>query len=85
MDKNALKGQKSHRQVLHKLDVDQLLDILSAFDRGVVELSMGLYNVSRHDRMLMRQQNRRLHRALRKCLPRLLKPPQPLFELSDCP
>jgi hypothetical protein len=49
----------------------------------VVELSMGLYNVSRHDRMLMRQQNRRLHRALRKCLPRLLKPPQPLFELSD--
>ena len=83
MEKHALKGRKSHREVLHKIDLDQMLEILSAFDRGVVELSMGLYNVSRHDRMLMRQQNRRLHRALRKCLPRLLKPPQPLFKLSD--
>jgi hypothetical protein len=83
MEKHAMKGRKSHRQVLHKIDLDRMLEILSAFDRGVVELSMGLYNVSRHDRMLMRQQNRRLHRALRKCLPRLLKPPQPLFELSD--
>jgi hypothetical protein len=83
MEKHAMKGRKPHRQVLHKIDLDRMLEILSAFDRGVVELSMGLYNVSRHDRMLMRQQNRRLHRALRKCLPRLLKPPQPLFELSD--
>lgn len=83
MNKHALKTRKSHRQVLHRIDADRMLDILSAFDRGVVELSMGLYNVSRRDRMLMRQQNRRLHRALRKCLPGLLKTPQPLFQLSD--
>ena len=83
MNKHALKARKSHRQVLHRIDLDRLLEILSAFDRGMVELSMGLYNVSRHDQMLMRRQNRRLHRALRKSLPRLLKPPQPLFQLTD--
>ncbi len=44
---------------------------------------MGLYNLPRRDRILMRRQNRQLHRALRECLPRLLKPPQPLFELSN--
>ena len=83
MNKHALKARKSHGRVLHRIDLDQVLEILSAFDRGVVELSMGLYNVSRHDQTLMRRQNRRLHRALRKSL-RLLKPPQPIFELTDC-
>jgi len=47
MEKHAMKGRKSHRQVLNKIDLDRMLEILSAFDRSVVELSMGLYNVSR--------------------------------------
>jgi hypothetical protein len=50
---------------------DQTLDILLALDRSMVEFSMGLYNVPRRDRALMREQNRRLHRALRNRLPRL--------------
>jgi hypothetical protein len=83
MEKHAMKGRKSHRQVLHKIDLDRMLEILSAFDRGMVELSMGLYNVPRRERIRMRQQNRRLHRALRRGMPGLLKAPQPLFELSD--
>jgi len=83
MEKHAMKGRKSHRQVLHKIDLDRMLEILSAFDRGVVELSMGLYNMPPRERIRMRQQNRRLHRALRRGMPGLLKAPQPLFELSD--
>jgi hypothetical protein len=80
---NARKAHQAGRQVLHRVELQKMLDILSACDRGVVEFSMGLYNVPRRDRVLMRQQNRRLHRALRKCLPQLLRPPQSLFQLSD--
>jgi len=80
---NARKARKVGRQILHRVELHKMLDILSACDRGVVEFSMGLYNVPRRDRVLMRQQNRRLHRALRKCLPQLLRPPQSLFQLSD--
>ncbi len=79
---HTAKRHKSRHQVLHRVELDKMLEILSAFDRGVVELSMGLYNVPRRERVIMRQQNRRLHRALKACLPRLLKPPQPLFERS---
>jgi hypothetical protein len=60
-----------------------MLDILSAFDRGLVEFSMGVYNIPRRDRVAMRRQNRRLHRALRECLPRLLKPSPSLLQLFD--
>ena len=81
MVKHALKGRKSRGRVLHEIDLDRMLEILSAFDRGMVELSMGLYNVPRRERIRMRQQNRRLHRALRRSMPGLLKAPQPLFEL----
>jgi hypothetical protein len=52
-----------------------MVEILLAFDRSVVELSMGLYNVPRRERTLMRQHNRRLHRAIRKKLPRMLDSP----------
>lgn len=67
----------------HRRELDKLLEILSACDRGVVEFSMGLYNVPRHDRAAMRRHNRRLHRALRSYLPQLLQPPQSLFQLSN--
>ena len=81
--RNTLKARTPGEKVLHRVELQKMLDILSACDRGVVEFSMGLYNVPRRDRVLMRQQNRRLHRALRKCLPQLLRPPQSLFQLSD--
>lgn len=45
---------------------DEMLDMLLAYDRGVVEFSMGLYNVGGRDRDAIREQNRRLHDAVRK-------------------
>ena len=51
----------------------QMLDVLLALDRMVVEVSMHLYNVKRQERSKIRHSNRRLHAAVRKQLPRLLK------------
>jgi hypothetical protein len=39
----------------------------------LVEVSMRLYNLPRHEQSAMRKQNRRLHRTVREHLPRLLK------------
>ena len=43
----------------------QLLDILLALDRRVVEAGMRIYKISRRDRFAMRAQNRRLHAIVR--------------------
>ncbi len=67
--------RRPRKRVLRKTELDRVVEILLAFDRSVVEFSMGLYNVPRRDRALMRQHNRRLHHALRKRLPRLLETP----------
>ena len=56
-----------------EMDPTQMLDVLLALDRMVVEVSMHLYNVERRDRTRIRGNNRRLHAAVRKHLPRLLK------------
>jgi hypothetical protein len=77
------KWRKASTPTLHRAELEKLLEILSACDRGVVEFSMGLYNVPRSDRVTLRRQNRRLHRALKSYLPQLLQPQQPFFELSD--
>lgn len=53
-------------------DLDSLLDILLALDRSVVELSMHVYNVAPGQQLAMREQNQRLHDAVRKRLPRSL-------------
>ena len=74
---------KSARPDAAQAELEKLLEILSACDRGVVEFSMGLYNVPHRDRAAMRRHNRRLHRALKSYLPQLLQPQQSLFELSD--
>ncbi len=60
-----------------------MLDTVLAFDRSLVEFSMGLYNVPRRHRAAMREQNRRLHHALRKRLPRLLAPALSLRAACD--
>jgi len=57
-------------------DSNQPLDVLLALDRMVMEVSMQIYNVNRRERSRMRRQNRRLHAAVRKHLPRLLKTPR---------
>lgn len=54
------------------IDPTQMLDVLLALDRMVVEVSMHLYDVKRHERSTIRRNNRRLHAAVRKQLPRLL-------------
>lgn len=53
---------------------NRLLDVLLALDRMVVELSMNVYNVPSPDRFLMREQNRRLHAAVRESLPPFPEP-----------
>lgn len=52
------KRREARDPVTHRGDLSQTLDILLALDRSMVEFSMGLYNVPRRDRALMRQQNR---------------------------
>jgi hypothetical protein len=68
--------QKTHCRISSNepaIDPSQMLDVLLALDRMVVEVSMHLYNVKRQDRSKIRHSNRRLHSAVRKQLPRLLK------------
>ena len=64
--------QKSPAPSPQRADLDNLLDILLALDRSVVELSMHVYNVAPGQQLAMREQNRRLHDAVRKRLPRSL-------------
>jgi hypothetical protein len=54
-------------------DVTEMLEMLLALDRSVVEVSMQLYRVDRSERRKMRSQNRRLHAAVRHQFPRFLK------------
>jgi len=63
------KGRTLRNQAASRSDPNEMLDILLALDRRVVELSMRLYNIPRRDRSVMRAQSRRLHDAVRKiCL-----------------
>jgi len=75
--KPAQKNSLRQFQLLHRArpqsDPAEMLELLFALDRSVVEVSMQLYNVDRSDRRTMRVQNRRLHDAVRTHFPRLLK------------
>lgn len=57
---------------IREYDSRKTLDLLLALDRVVVETSMRAYKISRRDRLIMREQNRRLHDAVRNHLPRIL-------------
>jgi hypothetical protein len=50
-----------------------MMDVLLALDRMLVEVSMRLYNVPRHEQLAMRKQNWHLHKTVRQHLPSLLK------------
>lgn len=47
-------------------DSRSVLDAVLALDRMLVEISMRLYNVPRRERLSLRGNNLRLHRAVRK-------------------
>jgi hypothetical protein len=73
-------SQQDHRrlsklrdQVLHETNPKQMLNVLLALDRMLVEVSMRIYNVPRRDQLTMRKHNRHLHDTVREHLPRLLK------------
>lgn len=71
---NKREWHKLRSQVLSQRDPNEMLDVLLALDRMLVEVSMRLYKVPRRDRFAMRKHNRRLHDAVRQHLPRLLTP-----------
>ena len=64
-------------------DLDNLLDILLALDRSVVELSMHVYNLAPGQQLAMREQNRRLHDAVRRRLPRSLSKRAVISKVED--
>lgn len=70
---NERKWRALREQVIREGDPNEMLDILLALDRMVVELSLRVYKIPRGDRFLMREHNRRLHEAVRENLPRLLE------------
>jgi hypothetical protein len=57
-------------------ELDKLLNALRALDRSVVEISMNVYKVPRHDRAAMLEQHRRLHDLVRERLPQFLCQPE---------
>jgi len=59
-------------------DPNTLVEILLALDRIVVELAMRTHNLPRRTRVIMREENRRLHDMLREHLPRFLELGRPL-------
>ena len=56
--------------------VSKLLNTIRAVDRQVVEISMHIYKIPRRDQAAMLKQHRRLHEAIRECLPSFLYQPQ---------
>jgi hypothetical protein len=71
---NKPKFYSSRKSTARRDDPQQMLDLVMAMDRMLMEVSMQLYNVDRGERSQLRRQNRRLHAAVRAHLPRLLKP-----------
>jgi hypothetical protein len=43
-----------------------MLDAFQVMDRMVIEISMRLYNIPQHQRMIVRGDNQKLHRAVRQ-------------------
>lgn len=71
---NAMaQSEKRNWRTNPTVDPSRALDVLLALDRMVVEVSMHLYDVKRKDRSTIRHNNRRLHAAVRKQLPKILR------------
>ncbi len=70
---NPLHRRNLRSQGIRPADIDQLLEVIRVLDRSVLEISMHIYRVPRHQRVVMREQHRRLHETIRKRLPRLVR------------
>ncbi len=70
---NSARLRKARKEGIRPADVDQLLEVIRVLDRGVVEISMHIYQVPRRERALLREQHRRLHEAIRERLPDFVK------------
>jgi hypothetical protein len=68
-----LRTWSSSARLIRRTSPRQMLEDLFALDQMLVEVSMQLYNLSRRERSKMRAQNRRLHAAVRRHLPELIK------------
>jgi len=53
------------RELIRSREFEKMLEALLALDRTLVELSMRFYKIPRRHQVAMREQNRRLHTAVR--------------------
>jgi hypothetical protein len=58
---NKREWRKLRSQALSQRDPNEMLDVLLALDRMLVEVSTRLYKVTQGDRFTMRKHNRHLH------------------------
>ena len=60
------KGRKLRGGMITGSEPGSVLDAFQVMDRLLIEFSMRLYNIPRHQRMILRGHNQRLHRAVRQ-------------------
>lgn len=60
------KQRKSRSKTSSRRDSGNVLDAFQVFDRMLMEFSMGVYNLPRRERLILRRHNERLHRAVRQ-------------------
>jgi hypothetical protein len=58
--------RRGSNRLIGKIRHKQLLDNVLALDRQVIEASMRSYGIPVRERLRMRAENRRLHRALKR-------------------
>jgi hypothetical protein len=58
--------RRASNRLIGKIRHKQLLDNVLALDRQVIEASMRTYGIPVRERLRMRAENRRLHRALKR-------------------
>jgi len=67
------KLRKLRDRLIGENDPNTLVETLLALDRILVELAMRTFNLPRRTRVILREENRRLHHVLREHLPRFLE------------
>lgn len=60
------KQRKSRSQTTSRSDSGNVLDAFQVFDRMLMEFSMGVYNLPRRERLILRRHNERIHRVVRQ-------------------
>lgn len=60
------KQRKSRSKTRSRSDSGNVLEAFQVFDRMLIEFSMGVYNLPRRERLILRRHNERVHRAVRQ-------------------